>query len=320
MKPNKRIRFGQIVDKGVLLSVSLTASLLVLGCAPADGQQSEVDEVLDTISRDNTLREFQQQAAAEYSVELAQRKRQLATEEPANDESEAAADDTVTIEVPEGMTVEEALEAALEKVRQEREQSKQPVDDTVVLNERVIVSNQGLQGNDSTFDCPSQSISADGRFVVFVSGADNLVPNDTNSNNDVFVRDRQQGTTTRVSVASDGTEADDRSDGPSISADGRFVTFTSNAHNLADAVEEGSYLHDRITGVTVAVTSGSYVRSNSLQLSATGRFVVYSLGSGVFVYDQTSSSIEKVNPEVFGDKTLSGFTDATISADGTRRL
>src|SRR5690349_7429247 len=73
------------------------------------------------------------------------------------------------------------------------------------------------------------AVSGDGRFVAFQSRAANLVPGDTNGATDVFVRDRLLGTTTRVSVASDGGQAAGSSFSPSISADGRRVAFVSGA-------------------------------------------------------------------------------------------
>ena len=89
---------------------------------------------------------------------------------------------------------------------------------------RVSLDSTGNEGNDSS-DVPS--ISADGRYVAFVSSADNLVPGDTNSRADVFVRDRQTETTTRVSLDSTGNEGNGLSNRPNISADGRYVAFSS---------------------------------------------------------------------------------------------
>jgi hypothetical protein len=94
---------------------------------------------------------------------------------------------------------------------------------------RVSVASDGTQGNDDS-RCPS--ISADGRYVAFESEASNLVPGDTNGRGDIFVHDRVTGQTTRVSVASDGTQGNDDSEFPSISADGRYVAFESEASNL----------------------------------------------------------------------------------------
>ena len=70
--------------------------------------------------------------------------------------------------------------------------------------ERVSVATGGTQANGGSY---GPAISADGRYVAFVSDASNLVPGDTNDHPDVFVRDRRSGTTERVSVATDGTQA-----------------------------------------------------------------------------------------------------------------
>jgi Tol biopolymer transport system component len=78
----------------------------------------------------------------------------------------------------------------------------------------------------------SPSISADGRFIAFVSDATNLVPSDTNGAADVFVRDRRTGRTERASVRSGGVQANGRSYQPSISADGGRVAVGSYATNL----------------------------------------------------------------------------------------
>ncbi|MBK7644638.1 MAG: hypothetical protein IPJ19_16620 [Planctomycetes bacterium] len=83
---------------------------------------------------------------------------------------------------------------------------------------RLSVNSFGTQVFSASY---SPSISADARYVAFQSDANTLVLGDTNGVTDVFVRDRQSGTTTRISVASAGTQADGASSYPSISADGR---------------------------------------------------------------------------------------------------
>ncbi|MGD8589817.1 MAG: hypothetical protein PVG22_13410 [Chromatiales bacterium] len=88
------------------------------------------------------------------------------------------------------------------------------------------------EGNEADDSSLYPSISADGRFVAFHSYATNLVPDDTNGVFDVFVHDRETGETMRVSVDSEGYEADGSSLWPSISADGRYIAFTSLANNL----------------------------------------------------------------------------------------
>ena len=103
------------------------------------------------------------------------------------------------------------------------------------------------------------ALSSDGRYVAFESAATNLVPGDTNGQSDIFVRDLQTGVTTRVSVASDGAQADYFSRSPSVSGDGRFVVFASGAHNLVPndtSLAQGVYVHDRLTGATTLLSVG----------------------------------------------------------------
>ena len=161
---------------------------------------------------------------------------------------------------------------------------------------RVSVASDGTQGNDeSSIFFPS--ISADGRFVAFGSYATNLVPDDTNRSQDIFVHDRETGQTTRVSVASDGSQSDGaQSSGFSISADGRFVAFGSYATNLVLGDTNGEmdvFVHDRETGQTVRVSVASDVSqgnggSGYPSLSADGRFVAFASSSTNLVRDDTN--------------------------------
>jgi hypothetical protein len=95
------------------------------------------------------------------------------------------------------------------------------------ITTRVSVASDGRPGDGSSIE---PAVSGDGRFVVFRSIASNLVVGDTNRQNDIFVHDRHTGTTTRVSVASDGTQGNGTR--PAISGDGRFVAFESAAASL----------------------------------------------------------------------------------------
>src|SRR5204862_2107304 len=130
--------------------------------------------------------------------------------------------------------------------------------------ERVSVASGGTEGNDASLGF---ALSADGRFVAFQSDATNLVAGDTNGATDVFVYDRQTGMTERVSVASDGTQANNASSYPVLSADGRFVAFDSAATNLVAGDTNGAtdvFVHDRQTGATerASVASGGAQRTN----------------------------------------------------------
>lgn len=129
------------------------------------------------------------------------------------------------------------------------------------------------------------SVSADGRFVAFASMDNSLVAGDTNGVTDIFVRDRQLGTTTCVSRASDGSAANGYSDYPSISADGRFVVFESHATNLVSGVSPTRsyadiYRHDLQTHTTLLVSvdnSGLLGNGSSFRPSASadGRLVAF---------------------------------------------
>jgi Tol biopolymer transport system component len=103
-------------------------------------------------------------------------------------------------------------------------------DRTTQRTQRVSISSARTQAN---LQSSKPSLSTDGRFVAFTSAASNLVRNDTNGDTDVFVHDRATHQTQRVSISSTGVQANgDSGYAPSISADGRFVAFTSAASNL----------------------------------------------------------------------------------------
>ena len=101
---------------------------------------------------------------------------------------------------------------------------------------RISMSSAGAEDNGSS---DSPAISAIGRFVAFESDASNLVGGDTNGLRDIFVRDRSTGKTTLVSRSSAGAQGNGNSYSPVISADGRFVTFTSDASNLVGGDTNG---------------------------------------------------------------------------------
>ncbi len=148
--------------------------------------------------------------------------------------------------------------------------------------ERVSVHTSSTQGNGGSF---GPAISADGHYVAFWSDATNLVNGDTNTFSDVFVHDRQAGSTILVSVHSDGiTQANDNSFSPDVSADGGFVAFHSHADNLVDTdtntIQNDIFVHDLVTGATELVsrhTNGTQADLGSVvaSLSGDGRYVVF---------------------------------------------
>jgi len=115
-------------------------------------------------------------------------------------------------------------------------------------------------GNPANDDSWRPELSSDGLVVAFDSPATNLVAGDTNGWTDCFVRDRVTGIVELVSVDSSGFQGDATSQSPRLSADGRFVVFTSFATNLVAGDTNGrtdAFVHDRLTGVTERVSVDS---------------------------------------------------------------
>ena len=159
----------------------------------------------------------------------------------------------------------------------------------------VLVGISTVTGAAANWSEPS--LSSDGRYVAWDSDASTLVQNDTNGARDIFVFDRQEGTTTRVSVDSTGAQANGVSRNARISGNGRFVTFTSEATNLRPADTAGLadvFLHDRLTGVTSHVSSGpngaASAHSTTGDIGGDGRFVSYSTSSWNIVPDDTNNA------------------------------
>jgi len=199
--------------------------------------------------------------------------------------------------------------------------------------ERVSVSSAEAEGNSSS--C-YPSISADGRHVAFHSWASNLVAGDNNGVGDVFVRDRLTGDTERVSVSSAEAEGSGSSCYPSISADGRYVAFQSNASNLVEGDSNGVpdvFVRDRLTGDTERVSVSSAEEeangdSWTLSISADGRYVAFlssaaNLVEGdnngtydVFVRDRLTDDTERVSVSSAEEEANSNSGAASISGDG----
>jgi Tol biopolymer transport system component len=211
-----------------------------------------------------------------------------------------------------------------------------PGDTTLVSRSSAGVQGNGRSEIQTNGVSAHGAVSADGRYVAFQSSADNLVPGDTNQATDIFVHDRLMGTTGRVSVGTGGVQTNDffGSRDPSISADGRYVAFTSDAQNLEpepDVVAD-VFLHDRVTGETrlVAVGRVGNVHGNfgatMPAISADGRYVAFqtsaalfpadtALGStDIYVWDRTTRTVvDWVSP---GTGPAQASINATISADG----
>jgi Tol biopolymer transport system component len=164
----------------------------------------------------------------------------------------------------------------------------------------------------------SPAISDDGRFLAFVAHSDALVPGDSNAVSDIVVSDRQSGALALVSVGPGNRPADGASSAPSISADGRYVAFVSEARNLDGSAAAGPhiYVRDRVLGRTRLVAAGEQP-----VISGDGSAIAYvspaaSFSAAVYVRDLDGTDVELISTTVDG-RTAQGYQPA-ISGDGRR--
>ena len=199
--------------------------------------------------------------------------------------------------------------------------------------ERVSVPSRKTAANGES---GHPAISPDGRFVAFSSIAYNLVPGDTNFTFDVFLADQQAGAIERVSVSSAGQQADNTSEDPAISADGRFVAFSSSASDLVPGDDDGAsdvFVRDRQAGTTESISivdpsTGFGAHSGAAAISADGRYVGFNslddaLVPGdtnnsydVFVRDRSTGGLERVSLSSAGVEGNDWSLAPALSADG----
>lgn len=207
-------------------------------------------------------------------------------------------------------------------------------DSTLVNTTRVSLSSSGVQGSDFS-DMPA--ISDDGRYVAFVSYASNLVSGDSNFYPDVFVRDTQTNTTTRVSVATGGTQTGGNISAIAISGDGRYVAFSSDANNVVAGDTNGIYdvfLHDRDTNTTTRVSvdsAGNQSDGNTSDYAAIsddGRYVTFYSDAtnlvaddlngitDLFLHDTQTGTTSRVSMDENGGEANGQTYYSAISGDG----
>ena len=128
---------------------------------------------------------------------------------------------------------------------------------TTNSTQRINLANNGTQANG---DSSSSSLSSDGRYIAYESTASNLVTNDTNGQSDIFVYDLLESTTERVDVNSDGIQSNGDSSAASISDDGRYVAFLSEANNLVsdNNAQFNIFLRDRTEQTTISLDGDSF--------------------------------------------------------------
>ncbi len=200
-------------------------------------------------------------------------------------------------------------------------------------------SDMGAKANELSFD---PNISADGRYVSFESTATNLDPDDTDSIPDIYVYDRNTLTVELVSRASSiggdalGAKGNDGSSHSAISSDGRYVSFGSTATNL-DPIDSDSemdiYVYDRTTHTTELVSRSSDLGpkanafSSPSNISADGRFIAFTTSADnldpndtddledSYLYDRALKHLQLLSQTSTGIKANTGTFDTTISPD-----
>lgn len=199
--------------------------------------------------------------------------------------------------------------------------------------EPVSVATDGGPGNWASFP---GSVTADGSLVAFSSSSSNLVADDTNRSDDVFIRNMVTGTTSRVSLTLAAAQANYSSFDPAISGDGRYVAFVTQATNMGvtdnNSNSRDVFRRDLRTGamelVSVAPSGGTgNSDSDYPSISYDGRFVAFESGSSnlvavdrngrrfdMYIRDFSSHATRMPMP-VFNDPNAAS-AEGVISADG----
>jgi hypothetical protein len=185
--------------------------------------------------------------------------------------------------------------------------------------ERLSIDSDEAQSN---HDSLNAHLTPDRRYVLFDSTATNLVASDTNAVDDVFLRDRTLGTTERISIADDESEANGASSGVGVSADGRYIIFLSSASNLVSGDSNASkdfFIRDRTLGTTVRINPTH--DGNEINAGITSGATTPDLRYLVFLTSATNIVAVDTNAksDVFRFDRVSGATTMVSSAlDGTQ--
>jgi Tol biopolymer transport system component len=188
---------------------------------------------------------------------------------------------------------------------------------------RVSVTSTGAQARHS-MGSSEPSISSNGRYVVFMSGATNLICSRRPFAGEMYVHDLRTGKTTCIRPSNTGAVPNEYFGAPWISADGRYVTFTAYASNLVAGDTNGVadvFVHDRVTRKTTRADlsdRGTQLAGDSSHgtISADGRYVAFESTQHVFVRDRVAHTTTLVSSEA-NDLPDDGWCGRpSVSADG----
>jgi hypothetical protein len=197
------------------------------------------------------------------------------------------------------------------------------------ITERVSVDSSGNQANQQSYDA---DLDTEGRFIVFTTQSSNLGMTDTNSENDVVLKDMTSGSVTYISQSDAGVIGNSYSSSGRISCDGRYVIFTSNASNLVPSDSNGYYdafLTDMLGTRTVTnITLGGNGWSTAADISCNGNYVLFTSNASnlitgdtnavadAFRYEKSTGTKTRVSVKEDGTAPLQYSNGVAISADG----
>ena len=201
--------------------------------------------------------------------------------------------------------------------------------DTILgTTDRVSEGPNNESGNGVSFGA---EMAKGGLFVVFYSRSSNLVPNDTNNVNDIFIWDRKNDSMERVSVAENGAEGNGTSYSGSVDRDGTVVAFVSAATNLVDGDNNGVidvFIADRVANTMDNITLGANGPSRNPSISADGRFVAFESEASnlvandnndeidIIMYDRQAGTIKRVSVSSVGVEANDFSSHPEVNGDG----
>jgi Tol biopolymer transport system component len=189
----------------------------------------------------------------------------------------------------------------------------------------IVRANTAADGTEANDDYHLFALSGNGRYVAFSSRADNLVPDDTNGREDLFVKDLETGAIVRANTAADGTVGTGQAIFPSLSGDGRYVSFTSEADNLVPGDTKWTtdvFVKDLESGEIIRIADSGFARlsyDGRHVLSYDGRHVAFVTDDRpvqVFVKDLETGAAVHASTSAGGTGSNALSTSPALSADG----
>jgi len=207
------------------------------------------------------------------------------------------------------------------------------------LNTMKLVSKNNAGTGSANGASFAYDISADGRYIAYESSAADIVANDSNGTYDIYIYDAVTDITILASKSKLGTgTANSASKAPSLSSDGRYVTFYSSATDMASTdtdTKNDVFIYDRVTNVTALVSINTSLAGSgngnswNAKISKGANYVTFSSTSSdlvlndtnnstdVFLYDVTTSQITLVSKNTTGTGTGNGYSySPMISSNG----